>query len=65
MDSLLRGVTNFVNGSMGEVLVKGLPILSMDSLLRAVFNFFNGYMVEALVKGVANHINGLFVARGF
>ena len=44
MDSLLRGVSNFVNGSMGELLVKGLPILSMDSLLREVFNFINGFM---------------------
>ena len=65
MGSLLRGVSNFVNGYMGEALVKGVAILPMDSLLRGVSNFVNGYMGEALVKGVANFINGFFVKRGF
>ena len=39
MQSLLRGVSNFVSVYMGEVLVKGLPILSMDTMLRGISNF--------------------------
>ena len=34
MDSLLRGVSNFHNGYMGEALVKG------------VANFINGFFVK-------------------
>ena len=34
MDSLLRGLSNFVNGYMGEVLVKG------------VANIINGFFVK-------------------
>ena len=34
MDSLLRGVSKFVNGYMGEALVKG------------VANFINGFFVK-------------------
>ena len=38
MDSLLRGVSNFVNGYMGEALVKG------------VANFVNGLFVKRGLK---------------
>ena len=31
---------------MGEVLVKGLPILSMDSVLKGIFNFYNDTWVQ-------------------
>ena len=65
MDSLLREISKFVNGYMGEDLVKVLLILSMDSLLREISKFVNGYMGEDLVKGIANFINGFFVKRGF
>ena len=34
MDSLLRGISKFVNGYMGEALVKG------------VANFINGFFVK-------------------
>ena len=34
MDSLLRGVSNFVNGYMGEALVK------------CIANFINGFFVK-------------------
>ena len=61
MGSLLRGVSNFVNGYMGEALVKGVAILPMDSLLRGVSNFVNGYMGEALVKSIANFVLGIWV----
>ena len=46
MDSLLRWVSNFVNGYMGEVCLKG------------VSNFANGYLGEVCLKGVANFVNG-------
>ena len=65
MDSLLRRVSNFLNGYMGEGLVKGLPILSMDPLFRGISNFVNGYIGEALVKSVVSFINGFFVKKGF
>ena len=65
MVSLLRGVSTFVNGYMGENLVKVLTYLSMIFLLRGVSKFVSGYMGEALVKGVGNFINGFFVKRGF
>ena len=60
MISLSRGVSKFVNGYMGEVLVKGLPILSMVFLLTGAAKFINGYMDETLVKGIANFINAFF-----
>ena len=40
MDSLLRWVSNFINGYMGEVY------------LNDVSNFLNGYMVEVCLKGL-------------
>ena len=61
MISLSRGVSKFDNGYMGEVLVKGLPILSMVFLLTGAAKFINGYMDETLVKGIANFINAFFV----
>ena len=64
MISLLRGVSKFVNGYMGEILVKGLPILSMVSLFTGAPKFINGYMDETLVKGIANLINAFFVKSG-
>ena len=51
MDSLLRWVSNFINGYMGEVCLKG------------VSNFVNGYMGEVCLKGIANFINGFFVKK--
>ena len=65
MVSSLRGVSKFVSGYKAEVLLKGLPILSMDPLLTGVSNFVNGYVGETLVNGVANFIKGFFVKRGF
>ena len=38
MDSLLRGVSNFHNGYMGEALVKG------------VANFFNAFLLKRSLK---------------
>ena len=65
MDSLFSGVFNFVNGYMGEALLKGVGNLSMVSLLRRVSKFINQYMGEALSRGVTNLINGFFVKSGF
>ena len=45
MVSLLRGVYKFVNRYMGDVLVKGFPILSMY-LLRGISNLINGTCVQ-------------------
>ena len=53
MYSLLRRVSNFVNGYMGEALVKGIA------------NFVSGYMGEIIVKCTANFINRFFVKRVF
>ena len=47
MDSLLRTVSTFLNGYMGDPLVKGLPILSMDPLSTLV------YVGYVLVKGLS------------
>ena len=63
MDYLLSGPSNFINGYVGEVLVKVLSILPIDSLLRGAPKFVNGYIGEALVKGVINFINGFFAKR--
>ena len=64
MDSLLRRISNFLNGYMDEGLVNGLPILSVYPLFRRVSNFVSGDMGEALVKSVVNFINGFFVKTG-
>ena len=51
MDSLLRGVSNFVNGYMGEALVKGVAnFINGFFVKRGFFSFFNEYIIEALVK---------------
>ena len=49
---------------MGEVLVKGLPILSIISLLRGISKCINGYMDESLVIGFPNFLNGFFLKSG-
>ena len=64
MDPLSRGVSNFVNGYMGDILVKGFQILSIVSSLRGVSKFINGCMDEALVNGFPNLINGFFFKSG-
>ena len=44
IDSLLRGVSNFVNGYLGEALVKGIA------------NFINGIFVKRVSKFVNEYI---------
>ena len=64
MISLLRGVSKFVSGYMGEALVKGVAyFINVVSLLRGVSKFINGYMGEALARRVASFINRFFVKR--
>ena len=65
MDSLLRGVSNFFNGYMGEALVKGVANFIKVSFLRGVSRFVNEYIVEALVKIVGHFINGFVSQEAF
>ena len=65
MDSLLRRVSNFLNGYMGEGLVKGVANFINVFFVKGVSKFINGYMGDVLVNGVLNFIKGFFIKRGF
>ena len=65
MESLLRAVSKFVNGYMGEALVNGVANSINGFLFRVVSKFFNGYRGGALLKGFASFMNGFSVKRGF
>ena len=63
IDSLLRGAPKFVNGYIGEALVKGVINFINRFFVKRDSKFVNGYMGEVLGKGVVNFINGFFIKR--
>ena len=49
MDSVLRGVSNFINGYMGEALVKGVANFINRFFAKRVSKFVNGYIGEGKI----------------